>query len=133
MIIKAYCVRVYWIVCAQQIYQRLFSIYCVSIYFCHSIVLSIFIFSQYFFKRFYPVEKSVVTLYCLYRDCLTLSKGNPENNFEFNILNFEFEIAGLYDSTGLQTRPQWLDCDKFVFQISTHFIRMVFFNTPLKW
>ena len=35
---------------------------------------SIFIFSQYFFNKFCPVEKCGVTPHCFYRDSLTLNK-----------------------------------------------------------
>ena len=32
------------------------------------LIVSIFVFPQYFFNKFYPVEKCGVTLHCLYRD-----------------------------------------------------------------
>ena len=36
------------------------------------LIVSIFIFSQYFFNRFCPVETCGATPHCLYRDSLTL-------------------------------------------------------------
>ena len=75
---------VYWTICEQQIYQKSF-IKCL----CQYIPFSINSFCQYlsfisiFFDRFYPVEKCGGTPY---RDALTLSKGNPQSDFEFDVL-----------------------------------------------
>ena len=64
--------------------KRLLSNACVNIYFFQSIVfVNICLLSIFFFDRFYPVEKCGGTPY---RDALTLSKGNPQSDFEFDVL-----------------------------------------------